>query len=203
MPKIVDHDSRRQELAAAAVEVIADKGIENLRLVDVAKKMGVTTGLVTHYMTDKDAVLVAALDHVAQDLISSSEGLKAGSLKELTDFLAEILPLDEHRGRQWIVWIAFWSRAASNPRLAEVHRQYNKRFRKALAQVIRRLNLHDDPTACADAINLHMDAIAAHATLESEYWHPKRQRTQLKLVLDSLLNPNERGNHHEPTSDTR
>ncbi len=190
MPKIVDHDSRRQELAAAAVEVIADKGIENLRLVDVAKQMGVTTGLVTHYMSDKDSVLVAALEYVAQDLIGAPEGQKAASVKELNDFLAEILPLDERRRRQWIVWIAFWSRAASNPLLAEVHRQYNQLFRKELVEVIKRLELHDDPPACADAINLHMDAIAAHATLEPEYWNPKRQRTQLKLMLDSLLNTN-------------
>ena len=141
-------------------------------------------------MSDKDSVLVAALEFVAQDLIGTPEGQKAASLQELTDFLAEILPLDERRRRQWIVWIAFWSRAASNPLLAEVHRQYNQLFRKELVEVVKRLELHDDPPACADAINLHMDAIAAHATLEPEYWNPKRQRTQLKLMLDSLLKAN-------------
>ena len=36
MPKIVNHDNRRNDLAAAAVTVIARMGVEKMRLVDVA-----------------------------------------------------------------------------------------------------------------------------------------------------------------------
>ena len=188
MPKVVDHESRRQELAVAATEVIADKGIENLRLVDVAKQMGVTTGLVTHYLEDKDAVLLAALEYVAGDLLpTGSPDDFLPSREDLIEYLCDILPVDKQRRRQWTVWIAFWSRAANNPALADVHKQYNAAYRSSLASVIDRLGLHPKPTACADAIVTALDGVASHATLEPPYWTAARQRSQLSFLLDSLF----------------
>ncbi len=188
MPKKVDHAGRRLALSMHAVEVIADKGIENLRLVDVARRMGVTTGLVTHYFEDKDAVLAAALEYVAGELVyHSQEDESFTSLDEMYQYFAEILPLDETRRRHWKVWIAFWSRPMTNPVLAEIHQRYNEAFRAQLVPAIKRLQLHDDPASAANTVITVIDAIATHATIEPEYWTPTRQRKQLKFVLASVF----------------
>ncbi|MFT7220236.1 MAG: TetR/AcrR family bet gene transcriptional repressor [Candidatus Azotimanducaceae bacterium] len=188
MPKKVDHQDRRMALAIHAVEVIAEKGIENMRLVDVARRMGVTTGLVTHYFEDKDAVLLAALEHVAGELVwHDEESSLTNSPRDVFDYLIEILPLDESRRLHWKVWIAFWSRALNNPLLADVHRQYNVTFREELVEIIERFELHADPVASADAVNMTIDSIATHATIEPDYWSAERQRKQLNMMFEALF----------------
>jgi TetR/AcrR family transcriptional repressor of bet genes len=188
MPKKVDHQGRRMALAIHAVEVIAEKGIENMRLVDVARRMGVTTGLVTHYFEDKDAVLLAALEHVAGELVWHDEvAYLVSSPREIFDYLIEILPLDERRREHWKVWIAFWSRALNNPALAAVHQQYNVTFREKLVDIIQRFELHADPVASADAVNMTIDSIATHATIEPDYWTAERQRQQLNMMFEALF----------------
>lgn len=175
-------------LAIHAVEVIAAKGIENMRLVDVARRMGVTTGLVTHYFEDKDAVLLAALEHVAGELVWHDEvSSLVNSPRDVFDYLIEILPLDESRRQHWKVWIAFWSRSLNNPILADVHQQYNVTFREKLVEIIERFELHADPVASADAVNMTIDSIATHATIEPDYWTAERQRKQLNMMFEALF----------------
>jgi|FLMP01.1.fsa_nt_emb TetR/AcrR family transcriptional repressor of bet genes len=188
MPKKVDHEGRRLALAGHAVDVIADKGIENMRLLDVARRMGVTTGLVTHYFEDKDAVLHAALEYVANELVWHDEtSATITTPDDMCAYLVEILPLDEIRRRHWKVWIAFWSRALNNEMLAQVHKRYNLTFRTRLMASITRFELHDNPIACADAVNMTIDSIATHATIEPDYWTPERQREQLYMMFDALF----------------
>jgi AcrR family transcriptional regulator len=62
MPKIVNHEKRRTTIAQAAVVVITEQGLESTKLLDIAGLAGMTTGAITHFFTDKDAVLMAALE---------------------------------------------------------------------------------------------------------------------------------------------
>lgn len=63
MPKIVDHQQRRDAIARAASKVIAHRGLEATKLTDIGKEAGVTTGAIRHYFEDKEAVLIAALEY--------------------------------------------------------------------------------------------------------------------------------------------
>ena len=77
MPKLVDKDARRRELAQAAIAAIVERGLDNVRLVDVAAQAGCTTGALQHFFgpsAGKDAVLRLALlhsDRVARIVILS------------------------------------------------------------------------------------------------------------------------------------
>lgn len=193
MPKKVDHEGRRLALAKHAVDVIADKGIENMRLVDVARRMGVTTGLVTHYFEDKDAVLLAALEYVASELIWHDEASDSiNAPQDMYAYLVEILPLDEARRQHWKVWIAFWSRALNNPMLAKVHKRYNVTFREKLVELITRFEMHPNPVESADAVNMTIDSIATHATIEPDYWIARRQRAQLYMMFEAIFGKEKR-----------
>jgi AcrR family transcriptional regulator len=54
---------REEDLIAAALETFSKHGYQNSSLVDVAKKAGVTKGVVYYYFKDKEHLLVAALTH--------------------------------------------------------------------------------------------------------------------------------------------
>ena len=92
MPKKIDHELRRLDFTEAAIAVIGRQGIDNTRLVDVARAANATTGALTHYFEGKDAVLLAAFDHVAQHILRD---LLTESDESLIDRAAQALPLDE------------------------------------------------------------------------------------------------------------
>ena len=83
MPKKVDPIERRKLFAEAAISVIAEKGLENLRLVDIAREAGLTTGSLTHYFNDKDQVVAAALDHVIETALAQANSTEDGLIPAL------------------------------------------------------------------------------------------------------------------------
>ncbi|MFN4355537.1 TetR/AcrR family transcriptional regulator [Parvibaculum sp.] len=191
MPKLIDHDARRKDFARAAIAVIGEQGIDNTRLVDVAREAGATTGAITHYFNDKDAVLLAALDHVAQGILYR---LKAsGDADDLVELAALILPVNEESRREWRVWMSFFGRAVGDPALARINKAYYDEFRDGLAAIIRRqqrkakLAAHIDPAVTGDAIISILDGFSIRATLEPDEWPAKRQRAQLEAMLRPLL----------------
>jgi AcrR family transcriptional regulator len=58
-------DKRPEELALAALELCAERGVHATRVADVAERAGVTVGTVYRYFRDKDALIEAALRHAA------------------------------------------------------------------------------------------------------------------------------------------
>jgi len=117
MPKIVDHDARRNELAAAACEAIFLNGVEALKLTDVAEIAGYTTGALTHYFDSKDALMLEALDYAWGSIKTNMvEQLKSDNL-DILEFLSELLPTDRDTQKAAMVWFHFWLRGIHNPEL--------------------------------------------------------------------------------------
>lgn len=191
MPKLIDHDARRKDFARAAVAVIGEQGIDNTRLVDVAREAGVTTGALTHYFNDKDAVLLAALDHLAQGILHKLK--TSAEADDLVALAAEILPVNEESRCEWRVWMSFFGRAVGDPALARINKAYYDEFRDGLAAIIRRqqregkLSRKVDPAVTGDAIISILDGFSIRATLEPEDCSAKRQRSQLEAMLRPLL----------------
>jgi AcrR family transcriptional regulator len=191
MPKKIDHQARRRDIAKAAISVIGVQGIDNTRLIDVARAANATTGTITHYFEGKDAVLLAALDHVAQDILHALRHAdEAGDIVELASL---ILPIDEERLRDWRVWLSFFGRAVSDPALARINKAYYDEFRDGLARLVRaqqklgKLSRDIVPEVTADAIISIIDGFGVRTSLEREDWPPERQRQQLEAMLRPLL----------------
>lgn len=120
MPKHVDHDQRRRELADAVCRVIAREGVETVSLRLVAVEAGWSIGSMRYYFATKAELLAFALRHVADRI---TERLRrrppAGRpLDRLQAVLAQLLPLDEERREEHLVWLAFIARASVDPSLA-------------------------------------------------------------------------------------
>jgi TetR/AcrR family transcriptional regulator, transcriptional repressor of bet genes len=193
MPKQVDHDLQRQSLAAAALGVIAEHGLEAARLRDVAARAGVTTGAVTHYFDGKDAMLEAALDEIVRQILSDQDDVWAKpprSLDDLIGSIADFLPLDPEGMQGWRIWLAFWGRAIVNERLRSKHRGYYVQISAKLQKAVRALvpgATASHARDLADAIVAAVDGIGVRATLEPELWPAKRQRAALKTLLEPML----------------
>ena len=103
----VDHDSRREEVASVASRFIADRGLEALTTRALAKELGCSIGVLSHYFNSKEEIVMAAfqwadqrIDQRMQDAIADLEEI---SLDYFIPMITSGLPLDEESDREWRV----------------------------------------------------------------------------------------------------
>jgi AcrR family transcriptional regulator len=114
------NDTRQRILEACSI-CIARDGVRGMRVQDVCKQAGVSTGLVYYHFTDRDGLLAATLEYVnADSLVQSGEqaaggGRSRGLLRDL--LLAEIQDDESVRAKS-IVWNEIRAIAVFEPPLA-------------------------------------------------------------------------------------
>lgn len=136
MPKQVDHEGRRRAIAEAVFEVIGGRGYEAVSLRDVARAAGVSMGMVQHYFTSKNEMLLFALAHMRARVLARLEAEQARLAEPdrralLRTGLRVLLPLDEPSRQEAIVNIAFFSAATVTPEYASVLREGYARLLEA------------------------------------------------------------------------
>jgi AcrR family transcriptional regulator len=67
-------EARRQELLRAGVELLRVRTPEEISVDDVARRAGISRGLLYHYFEDKDAFVVAVLEQASQELRQALRG---------------------------------------------------------------------------------------------------------------------------------
>jgi AcrR family transcriptional regulator len=124
MPKIVDHEQRRREILQATWRVIDEQGIEAATIREIARAAGYSNGVLSHYFTNKEDILISAHKLAFQQVFDRANRANAGAagLDALRRALLEALPLDEERRLEAVLDVSFWSQALSNERLKAVRR---------------------------------------------------------------------------------
>jgi AcrR family transcriptional regulator len=127
VPKQVDHDERRRDLAEAVFEVIGARGYEAVSLRDVATQAGVSMGTVQHYFKSKDEMLLFSLGHMrARAMVRMQTALgrltSPSRLETIGAGLRVMLPVDEPSRQEACVNIAFFSAATVTPKYADLIR---------------------------------------------------------------------------------
>jgi len=191
MPKAVDHDERREQIAQAACIVVANHGFEQATVVRIARAAGYTTGMLPHYFSSKQDILLAAL---RLSLLRIEARLQeAGSQgPDLLAVLTEALPLDESRFQECAFWTAFWGQVSTDSDARQlnawVHREYAKLFRKCLATHWPQ-SAHWAPALRAQvllSIMTFINGLTASAVTSPADWPAARQVEQLDLQLQML-----------------
>lgn len=125
MPKIVNHDERREEVVAAARRIILREGIDAATTRAIAKEAGYSNGVLTHYFADKDEILLSALRsshrRITERLAEKLTGLTG--LAALRELLVDNLPMDEERVQETGLEIGFWARSLTSPALLRTQRE--------------------------------------------------------------------------------
>ncbi|CAM5394900.1 TetR family transcriptional regulator [Streptomyces spiroverticillatus] len=131
MPKKVDHEARRQEIADALWRIAVARGLDGVSLRDVAAEADISLGRLQHYFRTKDEMLLFAMRSVsarADERIRERIEAVAGAVAEgvlavppprivLREVLAGMLPLDERSTVGALVGAAYFARAVHDERL--------------------------------------------------------------------------------------
>src|SRR3982074_1672074 len=138
MPKIVDHDQRRDQIALVACRVVAENGFDQATIVRIAREAGYTTGMVAHYFDTKQDIIIAALRLILRRIEERLTRPSGDAQADLLTVLSEALPIDEQRYIECAFWTAFWGQVSADKRLkrinAWVHREYMRLFERCLSE---------------------------------------------------------------------
>ncbi|CAM4484223.1 TetR family transcriptional regulator C-terminal domain-containing protein [Nocardia ninae] len=142
MPKQVDHQERRQQIAAAVCRLAAAHGLEGVSLRHVAAEAGVSMGRVQHYFKTKDEMLLFAFGTISED-IEHRVTQAVSALPQPPDarslvraLLIEMMPIGDHAKAEMPMWVAFFARAVVEPQMAELLRQGTRSLHGFVAEHI-------------------------------------------------------------------
>ncbi|MFF3013742.1 TetR/AcrR family transcriptional regulator [Streptomyces sp. NPDC057939] len=144
MPRVADHDARHGQITDAVQRLIARHGLTAVTVARTAAEAGMSVGLVQHYFTAKDEMLLATFTRVngrftarVDELVNRGEAEGRTVAEMLRHALAELLPLDDARRTEFLVRLAFADQAAHSAALAAVQRETLVGIRARVARAIR------------------------------------------------------------------
>jgi AcrR family transcriptional regulator len=192
MPKIVDHDKRRDEIALVACRVVAEHGLDQATIVRIAREAGYTTGMVAHYFDTKQDIIIAALRLLLRRIEERLTRPAGEASPDLLTLLSEALPIDEQRYIECAFWTAFWGQISADKRLkrinAWVHREYMRLFERCLAEswsIWPQLAPATREQVLRSVVTF-INGVTASAVPNQSDWPAAKQTEQLRLQLQLL-----------------
>ncbi|GAB2756591.1 TetR/AcrR family transcriptional regulator [Amycolatopsis magusensis] len=201
MPKIVDPGSRRTEVAEAVFRVVVTRGLAQASLRNVAAEAGLAIGSVRHYFTGSDEMIEFALEvfieRVSVRVLARVDDVRAASSAEarraaVEELLAELLPLDDERYTECVVWLAFADAARTSPRLQPLLRKLYDGTRMVIRKVLERSAASGNLTEGLDIeveverLGALIDGLLTDGVVQPDRMTPELSRAVLRAHLDSI-----------------
>ncbi|GIF06721.1 TetR/AcrR family transcriptional regulator [Actinoplanes siamensis] len=167
MPKIVDHDQRRRELAGAVQRVIARDGVAEVSIRTVAAESGWSSGALRHYFATRDELLAFACEQVIEQVTARIAEMPAdGPVREVARrALLETMPVDPARHTESAIAFGFLALGLGDPALARVQRLHFSSMFELCVRVSGALTPDlDEPGRRAAGRRLHavVDGLTVH-----------------------------------------
>ena len=169
MPKIVDHDARREEIARALWRVVRRDGVGAASVRTVAAEAGWSPGAVRYYFPDQAELLGFAVELVTRRVRERIDRLETTgpASEQILRYLEEVIPLDDERRAEFEVWLAFLAQSLAENEAAGTLRPHVEPLHGDLYQLCRNL-LAALP---GDRLDLDLEAARLHALVDGVSIH--------------------------------
>lgn len=154
MPKLVDHAERRRAILESTWHLIAERGIDNVTMRDIAEASDYATpGALNYYFAGKDQLLLAAYQLICDRTEERIHRVTAGGrgLDALLGACLEIVPADPLTVTEARVALAFWQRAQTVEQLRTVGRRALVTWRGIVLELLTQAQLDGECRPLEDA----------------------------------------------------
>jgi AcrR family transcriptional regulator len=192
VPRPVDHDERRRQIARAALKLLSSKGPEGLSMRAVARELGGSLTVVTHYYSTRRELLLDLPQQLAQDWsedLSELEAQAATPRARLRTLLAWLLPLDRDGLQEEMARFSLLV-ASTDADSSEALAGFDDYVRELLRQHVTGLVPDDAVESSVELFRAFTNGIVVNAVMDPVGWPASRQEALLDLAIGLIL-PNE------------
>lgn len=188
MPKLGMQPIRRRQLIQATMEAIDDVGLADTTVIRIAKRAGVSAGIISHYFGGKDGLLEATMRQVLGDLghtvanrrVALPEDTPQAHIRAIIDGNFDRSQVNQSVMR---TWLAFWASSMHRPNLQCLQRVNDRRLYSNLCYQFRRSLPKQQARDAARGLAAMIDGLWLRGALAPEGLDADRAR---RLAYDYL-----------------
>ena len=129
---------RERAVVNAASTLIAEQGLADLRMTDVAERAGMSVGHVTYYFPSKTELLVRAITASERQFQEEAEAALARRRDPWTRLrtLIELAAASGPGDRGWLLWFEVWANAGVDEGVGHAQRDLDRWWTETMRRVI-------------------------------------------------------------------
>ncbi|WP_234106365.1 TetR/AcrR family transcriptional regulator, partial [Streptomyces venezuelae] len=163
----------REELLAAAMDTIAERGLDGLTMAGLGRQVGMSSGHLLYYFRTKDELLLQTLEWSEGRLGAERSALlsRPGTARERLDGYVDVYVPDGPRDPHWILWLEVWNRsqnadAEARARQAAIEGAWHRDLVAILAEGVSRGEFRPvDPDRFATRTRALLDGFSVHVAV--------------------------------------
>ena len=163
----------REEVLAAAMEMIAERGLEKLTMAALGREVGMSSGHLLYYFRTKDELLLQALEW-SEGRLGAERGrllARGGTARERLDAYVDLYVPDGHRDPHWTLWLEVWNRSQNadedaRDRQAAIEGVWHRDLVALIAEGVSRGEFRRvDPDRFATRLRALLDGFSIHVAI--------------------------------------
>ncbi len=187
----------RTRILAAAVECIVEDGLARARMASIARRAGVSSGLLHYHFDTKELlfgeVLTYSHERSAELNQRAMEAAGTDPAERLSSFLDRCLPSDEQRAQEWLLWQELALLCIRDPHLAKVGAGLYEDLYAAVADLVRdgldagAFDTELDPRFVAETAVALTDGLGARVLAEDPNLSLEQARSAIATAVGILV----------------
>ena len=185
MPKVGMGPVRRAQLVEATIWSIHEFGLADTTVTKIARKAGVSPGIVHHYFADKDDLLFETMAVMLENLRTEAVRRLAAARTPRQRVFAVIdasFSAEQFSPEVVTAWLALYASARKSPRLARILLLYHRRLRSNLLS-----GLGSDGQDEAETIAALIDGLYLRAALNPQLHDMDSPRALARAFAGKLM----------------
>ncbi|MFD7133224.1 TetR/AcrR family transcriptional regulator [Streptomyces sp. NPDC059894] len=163
----------REDVLAAAMEMIAERGLERLTMAALGREVGMSSGHLLYYFHSKDELLLRTLEWSEGRLGAERSRLLArgGPARGRLDAYVDLYVPDGHRDPHWSLWLEVWNRSQNadddaRDRQAAIEGAWHRDLVALIAEGVSRGEFRPvDPDRFATRLRALLDGFSIHVAI--------------------------------------
>ncbi len=195
MPKIVDHDERREKIVEIVADMLATVGAEKTTIREIARQSGYSRGFIEHYFHNKEELITKTIRWINERSLARADVALEGKtgLAALKIFCELSLPMTAEVRNEWKIRMQFWGMAAVSD---EHRREQSKRIHVSekiilkyleQAQSAGELEADIDLLPLAHSLLHRLYGLGCNAILRPTYFTRQRQIQALDHIMAEFV----------------
>ncbi|MFD4629764.1 TetR/AcrR family transcriptional regulator [Streptomyces sp. NPDC058284] len=185
----------REDVLAAAMEMIAERGLEKLTMAALGREVGMSSGHLLYYFRTKDELLLRTLEW-SEGRLGAERGrllARPGTARARLDAYVGLYVPDGPGDPHWTLWLEVWNRSLgadedARDRQAAIEGAWHRDLVALLAEGVSRGEFKTvDPDRFATRLRALLDGFAIHVAIGLRGTGRAQVLTHVRDFLDGSL----------------